>query len=273
MRRIVATRTLVVGLALAGASAALGLDGSPPLLAPATSATEPAELSGAFEVTPLLDEGPILAVPGMALPGGVDSTRRSAPSPPVDDPFGGLPPLVGPADADGPTSRSSTGDVSRLAQPSRNSRSITLEAVPVGTLDPLPDPVRGRDSGRATSTRSTSTPPVHRPRLFGLIPLPGPGAPNRATVPPRPSESEAGLDRLDDPVADPAVDSALKRRVEQQVRSYAGDRLRSFDVRVVDGQVTITARALRFWQKRAVRRTLESLPALAGHRATVDLID
>jgi hypothetical protein len=37
--------------------------------------------------------------------------------------------------------------------------------------------------------------------------------------------------------------------------------------------VTIRARATRFWQRRAVRRSLETLPGLAGYRPTIELLD
>jgi hypothetical protein len=49
--------------------------------------------------------------------------------------------------------------------------------------------------------------------------------------------------------------------------------LRSVEVRVSGRNVLIVARAARFWQKRTVRRTLETLPVLSGYRARVDLDD
>ena len=75
------------------------------------------------------------------------------------------------------------------------------------------------------------------------------------------------------PKSDPAADAELKRRIERQVREALGDRVRSVEVRVVGRNVAIRAEASRFWQRRSVRRTLESLPGLAGYRTTIDVGD
>ena len=72
--------------------------------------------------------------------------------------------------------------------------------------------------------------------------------------------------------SDPAADAALKRRIERQIAQTLGNRVRSYEVRVVGRNVTIRAVPVRFWQRRAVRTTLESLPTLSGYKATV-LID
>ena len=50
-----------------------------------------------------------------------------------------------------------------------------------------------------------------------------------------------------------------------------GDRLRSVEDRVTGRNVLIAAKPSRFWQKRGIRRTLESLPALDGYRARIDV--
>ncbi|MBX6315766.1 MAG: hypothetical protein IRY99_23050, partial [Isosphaeraceae bacterium] len=76
-----------------------------------------------------------------------------------------------------------------------------------------------------------------------------------------------------EPRSDPAADAALKRRLEGQIRTAVGERVRSLDVRVVDRSVTIRARVDRFWQRRSVRRTLESLPGLAGYKTTIEVTD
>jgi hypothetical protein len=76
-----------------------------------------------------------------------------------------------------------------------------------------------------------------------------------------------------EPRTDAAADAALKRRVEKQIRESLGTRLRSSEVLVVGRDVTIRARAARFWQKRAVRRALESLPALHGYDARIEMLD
>jgi hypothetical protein len=84
----------------------------------------------------------------------------------------------------------------------------------------------------------------------------GPGAANRADAPTE---------------AEPETDAVVKRRIEQQIRATLGDKVHSVQVRVSGRNVRINARAARFWQKRGVSRALESLPALAGFRARIDL--
>jgi hypothetical protein len=63
----------------------------------------------------------------------------------------------------------------------------------------------------------------------------------------------------------------LKRRIEQQIRANLGDKVQGVAVRVSGRNVLIVAKPTRFWQKRGVYRALESLPALAGLRARIDL--
>ena len=71
----------------------------------------------------------------------------------------------------------------------------------------------------------------------------------------------------------PPTDDEVKRKIEKQIRQVLGDRVRSVEVRVSGRNVLIVAEATRFWQKRAVRRALETLPVLSGYRARVDLDD
>jgi hypothetical protein len=75
------------------------------------------------------------------------------------------------------------------------------------------------------------------------------------------------------PRSDPAADAALKRRLESQIRAAMGGQLKALDVRVVDRTVHVRAAVQRFWQKRSAKRTLESLPALAGYRTRIEVID
>jgi hypothetical protein len=72
---------------------------------------------------------------------------------------------------------------------------------------------------------------------------------------------------------EPLTDAAVKRKIERQVRDALGDRVRSVEVRVSGRNVLVVARPSRFWQKRAVRRTLETLPALAGYQARIEVDD
>ncbi len=73
--------------------------------------------------------------------------------------------------------------------------------------------------------------------------------------------------------SDPASDAAVRRRIEAQIRDSLGDRLRSVEIRVTGRNVLIVVKPNRFWQKRGIRRTLESLPALDGYRARIDVAD
>ncbi|WP_422926374.1 hypothetical protein [Singulisphaera sp. PoT] len=70
---------------------------------------------------------------------------------------------------------------------------------------------------------------------------------------------------------DPATDAAFKRRLESQIRAGYGDQLRSLEVRVVGRNVVIHARSARFWQRRGLRRSIESLPTLSGYRSTIEV--
>jgi hypothetical protein len=68
-------------------------------------------------------------------------------------------------------------------------------------------------------------------------------------------------------------DASVKRKIEKQIRETLGDRVRSLEVRVSGRNVLIVAQPTRFWQKRAVRRALETLPALEGYRARINVDD
>jgi hypothetical protein len=69
------------------------------------------------------------------------------------------------------------------------------------------------------------------------------------------------------------VEAAVKRRVEKQIREALGDRVRSVEVRVAGRSIVIRAQAARFWQRRGVRRSLESLSLPSGYRSRVELLD
>jgi len=77
----------------------------------------------------------------------------------------------------------------------------------------------------------------------------------------------------DDSRPEPRTDASVKRQIERQIHDALGDRVRSVEVRVSGRNVLIVAKAARFWQKRTVRHSLETLPALAGYRARIELDD
>jgi len=68
-------------------------------------------------------------------------------------------------------------------------------------------------------------------------------------------------------------DAVAKRRIERQIRDSLGDKLRSVEVRVTGRNVLIVVKPSRFWQKRGIRRTLDTLPVLDGYRARIDVAD
>jgi hypothetical protein len=100
--------------------------------------------------------------------------------------------------------------------------------------------------------------------LFGTAP------PEPPREEPRPStRSPARADRESESDAN----LVAKRRIERQIRETLGDRVSSFDVRITGRNVSIVARPSRFWFRRSVRQSLESLPALQGYRARIELND
>jgi hypothetical protein len=107
------------------------------------------------------------------------------------------------------------------------------------------------------------------PSLLGRILGPPLPAPSRT-----PAQNAEGRNQTKDELpTEPLTDVEVKRRIERQIRESLGDRVRSVEVRVNGKNVLIAAQATRFWQKRAVRRSLETLPALEGYRARVEIDD
>ena len=155
-------------------------------------------------------------------------------------------------------------------------RTGTVNRTPVPHPGPAPRPGVGFRASRHQVGRATSasgTPPESRPappvpqrplsRFGRFLPSPfstGRGDNDRSSVTVEPS-------------TDPASEAALKRRIERQIHDSLGDRVHEVEVRVVGPEVTIRAKATRFWQRRTVRRTLETLPGLAGYRHTVEILD
>jgi hypothetical protein len=60
--------------------------------------------------------------------------------------------------------------------------------------------------------------------------------------------------------------------LERAIREASGRRLRSVEIRIRDRDVSINAKASRFWQRRALRRTIESLPCLIGYSIKLDVV-
>ncbi|MGO8903317.1 MAG: hypothetical protein ACLQU5_34015 [Isosphaeraceae bacterium] len=157
---------------------------------------------------------------------------------------------------------------------------LTLESIP----DEPPDEL---GSERLPADRSAAPRP---PRASSARPPSEPSAP-AASRPAPPRSSSTMFGRLlgpkgssDEPAgprssisveprSDPAADAAVKRRIEKQVQQAVGDRVRSVEIRVSGRSVVIRAQPARFWQRRGVRRSLETMPLPSGYRARVEMID
>ncbi len=226
------------------------------------------------------------------------ATAAPAPSPMAEPLPDGPPPIVSPADpsdpllADGPPPLvPPNGPVAvpegrpRLELPA--GRSASAPSTPILSLEPDrgrprdtssgPDTSHTVDAGAVPESPEGSRAPSRR-RLFGLFRAPTPAPANPPPAPVAASEPTRIESRNSEtiqvePRSDPAADAALKRRLEAQIQGAMGNQLRALDVRVVDRTIHVRAAVTRFWQKRAARRTLETLPALAGYRTRIEVID
>jgi hypothetical protein len=104
------------------------------------------------------------------------------------------------------------------------------------------------------------------PGLFGRLFGPPPPPP---TPPRKESRNTSRAPSRSEADADP--DALARRRIERQIRETLGDRVRSVEVRVTGRNVLVVAQPSRFWLRRSVRRSLETLPALQGYRSRIEL--
>ncbi len=142
----------------------------------------------------------------------------------------------------------------------RKPRTVTSHVDDQSDLKPAPkDP--------KPSSAAPRPAPWRMPGVFGRLLGPLPGGPPRGG----PRSSDAKTDRKVDSPPAPATDASVKRKIEREIRETLGDRVRAVEVRVSGRNVLVVARATRFWQKRSVRQSLETLPALAGLRARIEL--
>ncbi len=291
MTRVSSACSWGLALALSATSARAADDLPPPLSAPAEagpvnvpSASPPASPPVATPsrgTTNLLrprgvaaprSAAPVVARPVVAPTTAPRAVAVDLPPPIIDGPptLDEPPPLDGPPEMRGLPDRRLTpsSNVSRRRGPASPTDPVaegdappplTLEPAGASDLEPLPD------SRREKTDKARDEPPPRRPaRRFGLFSTP-------------PARSRASTDRDDtirvEPRSDPAADAALKRRLEARVKDAVGDRARDIEVRVLDRDVVIRARVDRFWNRRAVRKTIEGLPALSGYKARVEIGD
>ncbi len=311
MRPIASVRTWALGavwLASSLGPAAALADDPPPLsgpsegpalAAPAPIPSQPPASQAPPPVAPpsrLRTDRPMLALPGVTMP----SSRPLPPADPMPLSLGptldrNAPILEPPTPTAGPARRPSSTP-SLPALPSSRFRGRVLESTPADdSLPPIDVPTPGSgtrafrgpsriddlplmddsDSDERKASRRMdeliekeklrdlpTTLPARRPGLFG----------GRWVNPflQRPVGDD-GSDIRAEPRSDPAADAALKRRIEKQAVAAVGEKVRGVDVRVVGRSITIQAHGSRLFQRRAVKKSLESLPGLSGYRAVVEV--
>jgi hypothetical protein len=264
MRRRTATLGTIGLVVAACALTAGGQDELPPLTAP-LEVSIPDDPEPKPEPEPKAAESrrPVLMVPGLPRP-----RSRVVAKPVVDeaelpslDPIDeGLPPLVGPADE--------LPEMELDPEPTQEPApdlDLPDDAPPPLTLEAEPSDAEHAPGATVATPKQPARPvPAPRRRLFGLLP------PLRPRNDPRPATSP----KIEfDPRSDPAADAALKQRVERVIRQSAGPHVRAADVSVIERSIVIRARVDRFFNRRSVKRRLESLPGLAGYQTRVEIVD
>ena len=206
----------------------------------------------------------VLAIPGLTTP-----TARLQPPSELTRPSPGELSLDSPvemrpgADSFGPT----PGPAS-----TRAGRPLVLESSPMAE-DPTEVPGGSPTRSIPSERRTTITPkpallPARRPRFFGLLPAPALGSASNTKPSDAPGRS------LAEPLPDEiASEAALKRRIERQAREVVGNRARSVEVKLSGKEAVVHVGGAKFLQKRAIRKQLEGIPALAGLRSTIDVVD
>ncbi len=217
--------------------------------------------------------GPVLAVPGLTIPGARPLVSTSA------APAGlAAPSLSADVPLDAPLEMRGAPSIARprAGFPSdRPAPPIVLESSSPEDSLPIGEPLRRPGEPRSRSTSGglraeehpgapSIAPAPRRNRFLGLFPAPAPPAPRT-----NPRARSTDEDVRDDPSSGPA----LKDRIERQARQAVGDHARSIEVRLVGRNVAIQARGVKFYQKRGVRKALEALPALSGLRSTIEIAD
>jgi hypothetical protein len=156
---------------------------------------------------------------------------------------------------------------------------LTLEAIP-------DDPPAELGSDRMPNQRVVPPPRIARPATplnstesasaSVTAPARGPSTMLGRVFSPTTSSESAARPRSSitvEPRSDPAAEAAIKRRIAKEIQQTVGDRARSVEIRVSGRTVLIRAQAARFWQRRSLRRSLETMPLPSGFRSKVELID
>lgn len=251
-----------------------------PALPPSPAQTVPPARTALPDATPFPDRGPLLVLPGMNTPRpGSRVPRNIGPSSPGNRPTVTLSaptaedtPSLGNTDSPAPAPYRGPragfgplqGNTSRDSVFSETAPPRAHDSAPMGHEDEGEDAPRGPNPSRKPLVERKPEAPRRAPGLFRRM------FPTAVTTRNR-------SDRNDpvtvEPRTDPAADAAVKRRIERLIGDNLGDRLRTYEVRVVGKEVMIKAKATRFWQKRSVRGALDSLPGLNSYKLSVEMID
>jgi len=197
----------------------------------------------------------VLAIPGLTSP----PTRSLSPVPtpkPSTDPTPGDLSLEAPIEMR-PTPEALPG------RPTANSSRSSLPLILESSTDNTPS-----HPARKPATTQTSPMPMKRRGLFGVLggsttaPTVAPSTAPRVATPGRALAAE-----------DPEAESALKRRIERQAREVVGNRARSVEVKLDGKEAVVRVSEVKLFQKRAIRKQLEGIPALSGLRSTIEILD
>ena len=254
---------------------------SPPALVPPETQPAPTPVSPALPPKPPATRSPVAENRSLLVIPGVTAPTRTRPGPSQSRPKTSTANAGSPAPAAMVAPRSAQartqGPADGLEPPSRVEIPLTLEPITDDAAEPSPRRAQGsgpaalRDTRRnpsrpltqspgTTGTNASRTSPPLLGRFRGSLNSTGanPGSGSSITVEPR---------------SDPAAEAAIRSRVQKQIQQAIGDRVRSVEVRVSGRNVLIRAQAVRFWQRRGVRRSLETLAMPSGYRARVEILD
>lgn len=215
----------------------------PPLLVP--PALEPPAESPSPAPAPKEDPPrPLLLIPGVTAPSGSRTAFKPSSAPSLD----------------GPKLFQAPRDV-EASPPPEVSLSLTLEPVPLDDEDEVEKPKAEKPIPAREAEPPGPLEPAPAPHRF-LGRLLGASEGNSTT---------SGNGITIEPHSDPAVEAAVKRRVEKQIREELGDRVQNVEVFVKGREILIKAQASRFWHRRSARRALDTLPLPSGYRARVEM--
>jgi len=239
-------RSIVLGtvsLLTLGTAAPVPAQEPPALEAPAAASADdppippPAEPPSAREddpPKPPVVSRPLLVIPGVTAPASSRTARKPA--------------------ADAVRAPDAPSTPPALDGPAAPTIPLRLES-----LDDEAGPEAKKPAEAGDARKPTGDPPASSPRRPGV----GFGR----------LRGEPGDGLSVESEGDPAVEAAVKRRVEKQVQAALGDRVKDVQVRVAGRSISVRARASRFWHRWGVRRALDALPAPAGYRVHAQLVD